>query len=197
MDHLLAQEGFLIWSLDNRGSWGRGHAWETPIFKNLGRKELEDQLIGLSYLKSFSFVDSSRLGIWGWSYGGYLTLYALTHAPDVFKCGVAGAPVTDWKFYDTIYTERYMRTPGENPEGYKSSSPLEGAGALQTKLLLIHGTADDNVHMQNTMNFIDALVKARRPYELQIQPGQTHGFRGNDSRTYLNERLIEFFVKTL
>jgi dipeptidyl-peptidase 4 len=197
MDHLLAQEGFLIWSLDNRGSWGRGHSWETPIFKDLGRKELEDQLVGISYLKSLSFVDSSRLGIWGWSYGGYLTLYALTHAPDVFKCGAAGAPVTDWKFYDTIYTERYMRTPRENPEGYKSSSPLDVAGKLQAKLLLIHGTADDNVHMQNTMNLIDALAKARRPYDLQIQPGQMHGFRGNVSRTYLNERLIEFFEKTL
>jgi dipeptidyl-peptidase-4 len=196
-DHLLAQEGFLVWSLDNRGSWGRGHVWETTIFKALGRQELADQLEGVSYLKSLPFVDASRLGIWGWSYGGYLTLYGLTHAPDVFKCGLAGAPVTDWKFYDTIYTERYMRTPQENAEGYKDSSPLEAADKLRARLLLIHGTADDNVHLQNTVSFVDALIKARRPYDLQILPGQTHGIREDAPLTYLNERIVEFFRRNL
>ncbi|MBI1746424.1 MAG: alpha/beta fold hydrolase [Acidobacteria bacterium] len=196
-DHLLAQEGFLIWSLDNRGSWGRGHKWESAIFKDLGRHELADQLDGVAYLKSLPYVDASRLGLWGWSYGGYLTLYALTKAPDVFKCGVAGAPVTDWKFYDTIYTERYMKIPRENPEGYKNSSPLEAAAQLKAKLLILHGTADDNVHMQNTMSFLNALVKAARPYELQIQPGQKHGFHGEAARTYLTASLLEFFKKHL
>ena len=118
-EQLLAQNGFLVWSLDNRGSWGRGHAWESVIFENMGQHELEDQLTGVECLKSLPYVDGSRIGIRGWSYGGYMTLYALTHAPEVFKCGAAGAPVTDWKFYDSIYTERYMRTPSENPAGYK------------------------------------------------------------------------------
>jgi dipeptidyl-peptidase-4 len=196
-DDLLAQEGFLVWSLDNRGSAARGHAWESPIFNNLGRAELEDQLAGVAYLKSLPFVDANRLGIWGWSYGGYMTLYALTHAPDVFRCGAAGGPVTDWKLYDSIYTERYMRTPKENPEGYKTSSPLEAADKLKAALLLIHGTDDDNVHMQNTLNFLNALVKARRPFELYLQPGQKHGFGGETVRTYLYERLLDFFKKNL
>ena len=197
LDHLFAQEGFLVWSLDNRGSAGRGHAWESTIFKNMGRRELEDQLAGVTYLKSLAYVDSNRLGIWGWSYGGYMTLYALTHAPEVFKCGAAGGPVTDWKFYDSIYTERYMQTPRENPEGYKTSSPLEAADKLKARVLLIHGADDDNVHMQNTMSFIDALVKARRPFELYIQPGQKHGFQGDTVRTYLDERLLDFFKRNL
>jgi dipeptidyl-peptidase-4 len=194
---LLAQEGFLIWSLDNRGSWGRGHAWETAIYKNLGTNELSDQLAGVAYLKALPFVDANRVGVWGWSYGGYMTLYSLTHAPEVFKAGVAGAPVTDWKYYDTIYTERYMGTPQENPAGYKSSSPLAAAGKLQAKLLLIHGTSDDNVHMQNTLNFVDALIKADRPYELQIQPGQSHGFGGEAANRFVAEQLVEFFKRTL
>jgi dipeptidyl-peptidase-4 len=142
-------------------------------------------------------VDAQRLGIWGWSYGGYMTLYALTHAPEVFRCGVAGAPVTDWKFYDSIYTERYMRTPLENPGGYKTSSPLAAAARLKAKLLIIHGTADDNVHMQNTMNFLDALVKADRPYELQIQPGQSHGFGGEAATRFVAEQLVDFFKRNL
>jgi len=197
LDHLFAQEGFLVWSLDNRGSEGRGHAWESTVFENMGQHELADQLDGVGYLKSLPYVDGDRLGIWGWSYGGYMTLYTLTHAPEVFKCGAAGGPVTDWKFYDSIYTERYMRTPQENAQGYKTSSPLEAADKLQARVLLIHGTDDDNVHMQNTMNFVEALVKARRPFELYLQPGQKHGFAGPVVRTYLNERLLNFFKENL
>lgn len=197
LDLLFAQEGFLVWTLDNRGSWGRGHAWESVIFKGMGRRELEDQLAGIEYLKSLPYVDSGRLGLWGWSYGGYMTLYALTHAPEVFKCGAAGGPVTDWKFYDSIYTERYMRTPAENPEGYENSSPLAAAANLRAKLLLIHGADDDNVHMQHTLNFIDALVEAGRPFELYIQPGQKHGFSGQAVNTYLNRRLLDFFKRNL
>jgi len=196
-DDLLAQEGYLIWSLDNRGSWARGHAWESVIFRHMGQHELEDQLAGVEYLKSLPFVDPHRLGMWGWSYGGYMTLYTLTHAPEVFKCGAAGGPVSDWKFYDSIYTERYMRTPQENPDGYRASSPLEAADKLRAKLLLIQGTDDDNVHMQNTMNFIQALVNARCPFELYLQPGQKHSFRGDVVRAYLAQRLLEFFRQNL
>lgn len=197
LDQLFAEHGFLVWSLDNRGSWGRGHAFETVVFKNLGKHELQDQLAGVNYLKSLPYVDPNRMGIWGWSYGGYMTLYTLTHAPDIFKCGVAGAPVTDWHFYDSIYTERYMRTPQENPSGYEESSPVKAAGNLKAKLLLIHGVADDNVHMQNTINFIQALIQARIPYQLYLQPGQKHGFEGDVSILYRNMRIFDFFMHNL
>ena len=193
----LLKAGFLIWSLDNRGSWGRGHAWESSVFKNLGAKELADQLEGLAYLKTLPFVDGERFGLRGWSYGGYMTAYALTHAPDAFKCGVAGAPVTDWKFYDSIYTERYMRTPAENPDGYKSSSPVAAAAQLKAKLLLIHGTADDNVHVQNTLTLVDALIRAEKMFELQIQPGQGHGFGGAAAQHFLLEQVVAFFERNL
>ena len=196
-DHLWAESGFIIWELDNRGSWGRGHPWEARVFKDLGRHELEDQLAGVAYLKSLPYVDPARIGITGWSYGGYMTLYSLTHAPGVFKCGAAGGPVTDWKYYDSIYTERYMRTPQENPEGYKTSSPLDAADKLKARVLLIHGTDDDNVHLQNTMNFVEALIQARAPFELYLQPGENHGFASGASRLYLAQRLLEFFKQNL
>ena len=154
----------------------------------MGRQELKDQLAGVAYLKSLSYVDPNRMGVWGWSYGGYMTLYTLTHAPGVFKCGAAGGPVTDWKFYDSIYTERYMRTPSVNPEGYRKSSPLDAAGDLRAELLLIHGVDDDNVHLQNTLNFIEALVRDGKPYELYLQPGEKHGFQSDAARAYLTRK---------
>jgi len=197
LDHYLAQRGYLIWSVDNRGSWGRGHGWESTILKETGKRELADQLAGVRYLKGLPYIDGSRIGIWGWSYGGYMTLYSLTNAPDVWKCGVAGAPVTHWKFYDTIYTERYMRTPQENPKGYEVSAPLSKAGNLKAKLLLIHGTVDDNVHMQNTVAFVDALVKAGKQYDLKVGPGQKHGFRGRQAVDFRNSAIAKFFEENL
>ncbi|HEX9149767.1 MAG TPA: S9 family peptidase [Thermoanaerobaculia bacterium] len=197
LDHLLASRGFLVWSLDNRGAFGRGHAWESAIFHDMGRRELSDQLAGVRYLKSLPFVDASRVGIWGWSYGGYLTLYSMTQAPDVWKCGIAGAPVTHWKFYDTIYTERYMGTPQENPDGYERSAPLSKAGDLAAPLLIVHGGSDDNVHVQNTVAFVDALVRAGKPYELQVQPRQKHGFRGAESLNFRNRAIVRFFEENL
>ena len=196
-DHMLAGQGFIVWQLDNRGSAGRGHVFEAPIFEHLGQHEVDDQIAGINYLKSLPYVDSNRIGVHGWSYGGYMTLSLLTHEPAVFKCGAAGGPVTAWKFYDSIYTERYMRTPEENPEGYHDSSPLNYADKLKAKLLLIHGTDDDNVHMQNTLNFVEALVKARIPFELYLQPGEKHGFAERSSRLYLSERELEFFKANL
>jgi dipeptidyl-peptidase 4 len=196
-DHLVASRGYLVWSLDNRGSWGRGHAWESAIFRETGKHELADQLAGVRYLKGLPYVDPDRIGLWGWSYGGYMTLYSLTNAPEVWKCGVAGAPVTHWKFYDTIYTERYMRTPQENPKGYEASAPLTKAKELKAKLLIIHGTADDNVHMQNTIAFIDGLVKAGAQYDLKLGPGQKHGFRGRAALDFRNAAILEFFERNL
>jgi dipeptidyl-peptidase-4 len=197
LDHLLASRGFLVWSLDNRGSAGRGQAFADPLFHGMGRVELEDQLAGVEHLKSLPYVDPARLGIWGWSYGGYMTLYALTHAPTVFRAGVAGAPVTDWKFYDTIYTERYMGTPSSNPRGYESSSPLLRAADLKADLLLIHGTADDNVHLANTISFIDALTRAGRPYRLLLYPRQMHGFRARESRVASDTDILRHFESCL
>ena len=193
LDQLLASRGFLVWSMDNRGSTGRGHAFESPIYKDMGRAELEDQLAGVDYLKSLPYVDPQRLGIWGWSYGGYLTLYTVTHAPAVFKAAVAGAPVTDWTFYDSIYTERYMGQPKDNPKGYETSSPLKKAGELRAELLLIHGTADDNVHLANTMAFADALAKAGRPYSLVVHPQQMHGFAAKENRVARDAAILRHF----
>jgi dipeptidyl-peptidase-4 len=194
---VLASHGFLVWTLDNRGSWGRGHAFESVIFKDMGRAELADQLEGLRYLKSLPFVDKERVGLTGWSYGGYMTLYAMTHAPEAFKCAVAGAPVADWKLYDSIYTERYMRTPKENPEGYKTSSPLAAASKVKGRLLLIHGTADDNVHMYNTINFVKELSAAGISYELELGPGEKHGFRSRANQDARDKALVAFFEKNL
>jgi dipeptidyl-peptidase-4 len=197
LEQLLAAEGMLVWRLDNRGSWGRGHAFEAAVDRNMGALELADQLVGVDYLRSLPYVDSQRIGIHGWSYGGYLTLYALTRAPEVWACGAAGAPVTEWRLYDSVYTERYMGTPEENPEGYRAGSILEQAGELRAPLLLAHGTDDDNVHLQHTLRLLEALSRHRKPYELLLQPGQKHGFKGEAARLYLHERLVAFFRRYL
>lgn len=195
-DRYLASKGFLVWSMDNRGSWGRGHAFETPILRNMGAQELKDQLEGVAELRKRPYVDGSRIGITGWSYGGYMTLYAATHAGATFKCAMAGAPVADWTLYDSIYTERYMKTPKDNPEGYASSSPLRAAKDLGTKLLIMHGTSDDNVHLQNTIRFADELMKARRDFFFVPLPRQTHGPRG-EARLYMYQRLAEWLERNL
>ncbi|HEX7528323.1 MAG TPA: DPP IV N-terminal domain-containing protein, partial [Thermoanaerobaculia bacterium] len=195
-DRYLASKGFLVWSMDNRGSWGRGHAFETPILKNMGAQELKDQIEGVAELKKRPYVDGARIGITGWSYGGYMTLYAATHAGATFKCAVAGAPVVDWTLYDSIYTERYMKTPKDNAGGYRTSSPLLAAKDMGTKLLIMHGTSDDNVHMQNSIRFIDELMKARKDFSFVPLPRQKHGPRG-EALLYRNQRLADWFEKNL
>jgi dipeptidyl-peptidase-4 len=196
-DRLLAERGFLVWAVDNRGSWGRGHAFEAKLLGRTGAVELADQLAGVAELEKLPFVDGTRLGISGWSYGGYLALYAATHTGETFRCAVAGAPVTDWKDYDSIYTERYLKLPAENPAGYRDSSPLQTVGNLGSRLLLLHGTADDNVHLQQTVALVDALTRARKDYSLVLLPGQKHGPRDPASRLYVNQRILEFFEKNL
>jgi dipeptidyl-peptidase-4 len=196
-EHLLSSRGFLVWSLDNRGMAARGAAFESAVHRDLGRVELEDQLAGIEYLKSLPCVDPARIGITGGSYGGYMTLYALTNAPDVFRAGVAVYPVTDWTFYDSIYTERYMGTPEGIPQGYETSSPLKKAGQLKADLLLIHGSADDNVHLANTLSFVAALIKAGRPYSLQIHPRQAHGFRPKEDRVARDRATLAHFERAL
>jgi dipeptidyl-peptidase 4 len=195
---MMAEKGYIIFTLDNRGSYNRGHAFETPIFHHFGKIELEDQLAGVDYLKSLPYVDSSRIGIWGWSYGGYMTLYSMTHAPGVFKAGVSVAPVSDWHLYDTIYTERYMGRPQDNAEGYRDSSPVNEASDLSGKLMMVHGTGDDNVHFANTAEMINGLIDANRyPARLMIFPGRGHPISDHKARVQLFERITQFLVDNL
>jgi dipeptidyl-peptidase-4 len=194
---MLAERGYLVFSVDGRGSSGRGHAWETAIDRRMGKRELEDQLAGVRYLKSLPYVDPGRIGIWGWSYGGTMTLYALTNAPGVFRVGVSGAPVTDWRLYDTIYTERYLERPQDNPDGYRDSSPVSQAARLQGKLLLVHGTGDDNVHLQNSLTMVQAFIEANVPYDLEIYPRQLHGFQDRKARLSVHERILRFLLDNL
>ena len=170
---MLAQKGYIIWICDNRTASGKGVESAWPLYKNFGELELRDIEDGLEWLKRQPYVASSRIGIWGTSFGGYMTAYALTHSKS-FRIGVALSPVTDWTLYDTIYTERYMMTPQKNPEGYERSSALRAAGDLKGRLLLIHGTIDDNVHMENSIRFVHALQKADKPFDLMLYPDSRH-----------------------
>ena len=196
-NELLAQEGYIIFTLDNRGSFGRGHAFETPIYHHMGEVELADQLSGVEWLKKQPFVDPARIGVRGWSYGGYMTCTAMFRAADVFKAGFAGAPVTDWRQYDTIYTERYMGTPQENPEGYKNSAPANYAGNLKGKLLIAAGTGDDNVHFANTIELAEQLINAGHYAEVQLYPGRGHGISDPPAQLHLFRRALEFFLNNL
>ena len=193
---LLAARGFVVWELDNRGSAGRGHAFETPLYRRFGKTELADQLEGVRYLLAQGFVDPARVGIYGWSYGGFLTLYSLLNAPDVFRAGIAGAPVTNWRNYDTIYTERYLGLPSENPDGYRASSPLDYAAKLKAKLLIVHNFEDDNVLFQNTVQMTNALEEAGKLFDMVVYSGKSHGVTGPVRRQLL-ETLTDFFEKQL
>ena len=195
-EQVMAHKGFVIWSLDNRGAMGRGHAFETPIYHHMGKTELADQVTGVRYLIDQGLVDPARVGITGGSYGGYMTLYALLNAPDVFKAGISDSPVTHMRNYDTIYTERYMGLPAENPEGYKASAPVEQADKLKGKLLLVHNIEDDNVLFQNTMQMAEALERAGKLFDMLIYPGKQHGI-GGQFRRQLMEKETEFFEKNL
>ena len=195
-EQVLAHRGFVVWQLDNRGSSGRGHAWESVLYRRLGKEELEDQKRGVTHLVKMGFVDPARIGIHGWSYGGFMTLYSLLNAPEVFRAGIAGAPVTDWKNYDTIYAERYLGLPSENEAGYRASSPVSYAERLQRPLLLIHNLEDDNVLFQNTVQMIDALERAGKQFELLVYPQKTHGVSG-PARRHMQAAMLAFFERTL
>lgn len=196
VDQVYAHNGFVVWQLDNRGTSGRGHVFETPVFRKLGVVELEDQLNGVEYLKKLGFVDEERIGVNGWSYGGFMTLNCLLNAPEVFKAGISGAPVVDWNYYDTIYTERYMDVPQENQEGYSLSSLLPNAGNLKASLLLVHNLWDDNVHFQNTLQLVDRLQKAGKQFQLMIYPQKAHGVRGEAAK-HMRKMMLDFFEREL
>jgi dipeptidyl-peptidase 4 len=191
-DVLYTQQGFIVWRLDNRGSFGRGHAFETPIDGRLGPVALEDQLAGVQYLKSLPYVDAGRIGTDGKSFGGFLTLYALINKPDVFRCGVAGSGPTNWKYYDTIYTERYMGTPEGNKDGYAATDLISVADKIGRRPLIIHGLADTNVHLQNSVNFIQALEHADKEFDFIPLPNEDHHYEGDGLVSALSASVSYF-----
>ncbi len=195
-DQVLAHRGFVIWQLDNRGSNGRGHPFESVIYHDMGAHELEDQKTGIQNLVSMGFVDPQRIGMFGWSYGGYMTLYTVTNAPGLIRAAISGAPVTNWRNYDSIYTERYMGMPEENGEAYASTSPVTKAANLQSKLLILHNIEDDNVHFMNTVQMADALEKADKQFFMVVYPQRSHGVGGPIRRQMLEETTA-FFEQNL
>jgi dipeptidyl-peptidase-4 len=193
----LAERGLAVFWLDNRGSWGRGHAFEAAVHRRLGTIELEDQLAGVAWLKAQPWVDPQRIGVYGGSYGGFMALTCLLKAPEVFRAGVAYAPVTDWRFYDTIYTERYMQTPAANPDGYRESAPLGAAERLAGKLFLIHGTMDNNVHLQNSLALVDRLARADKLFAFLAYPRVRHGIRTSAVKRHFHQAKADFLLREL
>lgn len=191
-EYYMAQKGYIVFTVDNRGSANRGFEFESVIHRQLGQAEMADQMKGVEYLKSLPYVDENRIGVHGWSFGGFMTMSLLTTFPDVFKVGVAGGPVCDWKFYEVMYGERYMDTPDENPEGYKLTSLLDKANKLKAKLLIIHGAQDDVVVMQHSMEFINACIKANIPVDYFLYPDHKHNVMGKD-RVHLMQKITQYF----
>ena len=193
---LLAQRGVVVWVLDNRTASGKGAVSTWPVYQNFGALELRDIEDGLAWLTAQPWVDPTRIGIEGWSYGGFMTSYALTHS-DRFAMGIAGGTVSDWRDYDTIYTERFMRTPQNNPDGYRRSSPRFAAADLHGALLLLHGTMDDNVHLQNTLQFVYELQTAGKPFDLMLYPRSRHAVTDPALNTHLRRTMLAFIEEHL
>lgn len=193
---LIAQHGVIVWVLDNRSAGGRGVESQWPIYGRLGELELRDLEDGISWLKQQRYVDASRIVIEGWSYGGFMTTYALTHSAS-WAGGIAGGPVTDWRNYDTVYTERYMKTPEHNAEGYRATAPRFAAEHLQGRLLIVHGTIDDNVHFQNSEQFVYELQKAGKSFELMVYPKSRHGVADPRLNQHLHQTVLDFVLRTV
>jgi dipeptidyl-peptidase-4 len=194
---MLAQKGYIIWVCDNRTASGKGAESTWAGYQKLGETEVRDLEDGFSYLKSLPYVDASRIGMWGWSYGGYMTSYFMTKSKTL-KIGIAGGTVADWSLYDSVYTERFMRTPAANPQGYKESSVLANAANLSGKLLLIHGAMDDNVHQQNAIKLINELQNAGKQFEFMTYPKQRHGVQRNTMQEkHLYQLMTNFIEKNL
>jgi dipeptidyl-peptidase-4 len=193
---LLAQHGVIVWVLDNRSAGGKGAEAQWPIYGKLGELELQDLEDGIGWLKQQPYVDASRIALHGWSYGGFMTAYALTHSTS-WASGIAGAPVTDWRNYDTVYTERYMKTPRANPGGYRDTAPRFSAAKLHGTMLLIHGGIDDNVHRQNSEQFAYELQRLGKPFEMMIYPRQRHGFTDARLNRHLRQLMFDFIMRTV
>ena len=196
-NNVLARNGFAVMVLDNRGMWNRGLAFEGHVKNNMGRPEVADQVVGANYLKTLNFIDGDNIGTWGWSYGGYMTLMSLFTAPDTFKAGVAVAPVTDWRLYDTAYTERYLGHPDAPGNVYEDSSVFKYVDGFKGQLLLVHGMADDNVFFDNSVKLMSVLQNAGKPFELMTYPGKKHGIRGEATRTHLFKMKLDFYKRAL
>jgi len=193
----LAAQGYIVMSVDNRGTGFNGTSFKKCTYLQLGKIEIEDQIFAAKQMASLSYVDKDRIGIWGWSYGGFMSSLGITSGAEVFKTAIAVAPVTHWKYYDNIYTERYMRTPAENPLGYNENSPIQHISKLKGNYLLIHGTADDNVHHQNAMEMIRAMIDKNIRFESEFYPNKNHGIYGGMSRLHLYDRMTRFIIEKL
>ena len=188
----MAQKGYIVFILDNRGSENRGRDFEQATFRRLGQEEMKDQMCGVNYLKSLPYVDADRLGVHGWSFGGYMTISLMTNYPDVFKVGVAGGPVIDWKWYEVMYGERYMDTPEANPEGYAQTSLIDKAANLKGKLQIIIGMNDPTVVPQHALQFLNACTEAGTQPDFFVYPGEGHNMAGHKS-VHLHERITQYF----
>jgi dipeptidyl-peptidase-4 len=194
---MLAQQGYIVACVDGRGTGFKGADFKKVTQNELGKYEVEDQIEAAKKLGALKYVDATRMGIWGWSYGGFMSSNALFKGNDVFKMAIAVAPVTSWRFYDTIYTERYMTTPQENPSGYDENSPINHVDKLEGDFLLIHGSGDDNVHLQNTMRMVEALIQADKQFEWMVYPDKNHGIYGGNTRLHLYKKMTNFINRTL
>lgn len=194
---VMAQEGYVVFTVDGRGTGGRGTAFKHAVDRRLGELEVIDQIAGIDWLTRQPFVDAERIALWGWSYGGTLTALTARRAGEKLRAGIVGAPVADWRFYDTIYTERHMGTPQDNPEGYRRGSLLHDVDGLSARLLLLHGTADDNVHLQNTVRFAGALQEAGVAFDMMLYPDQNHGMRHKPSKLHQYRTMREFLLREL
>jgi len=186
----------IVWVLDNRSAGGKGAEAQWPIYGNLGEFELRDLEDGIAWLKQQPYVDASRIALHGWSYGGFMTAFALTHSTS-WAAGIVGAPVTDWRNYDTVYTERYMKTPRNNPEGYRKTAPRFAAANLHGRMLLIHGGIDDNVHRQNSEQFVYELQRAEKSFEMMIYPRQRHGVTDPRLNKHLRQLMFDFIMRAV
>jgi len=194
---MLAQKGYIVVCVDGRGTGFKGAGFKKCTYKELGKYEVEDQIDAAKVIGKYSYVDASRIGIWGWSYGGFMASNCIFQGADVFKTAIAVAPVTSWRYYDSIYTERYMQTPQENASGYDNNSPINHVNKLKGNFLLVHGTADDNVHVQNTMKMIEALVQANKQFDWAIYPDKNHGIYGGKTRLQLYTKMTNFLLEKL
>jgi dipeptidyl-peptidase-4 len=195
--HELVPQGYIVACVDNRGTNGRGEAFRKSTYMRLGELETIDQVEAARYLGGLDYIDEERIGIYGWSYGGYMASLCMTKGNGLFRAGIAVAPVTNWKYYDTIYTERFMRTPRENDSGYEDNSPVNYADGLEGRFLLVHGMSDDNVHFQNSVDFTRALIEADVPFDMLFYPNQNHGIRGGNSRYHLYGQMTAFILENL
>jgi len=196
-DDYLAQEGFLVVCVDPRGTGARGEEFRKMTYQQLGKFESDDQVEAAKYIGTLPYADKNRIAIWGWSYGGFMAALCMEKGADVFKAGISVAPVTNWRFYDSVYTERYMRTPGENPEGYDDNSPLSHAEKIKGNYLIIHGSADDNVHFQNTMEFTERMVQAGVPFDMAVYTNRNHGIRGGNTTMHLYTKMTNYLKEKL